>query len=95
MIQEFLAFLQWYNVVWVAVWLIIASKVTDLVNSLVEDVVTPLILNPVFKRLHIDKLEDMSYNGVLYWKALAKLLSFIVVALLIFILVKNFDLPQK
>jgi len=56
---------------------------------LIEDVVTPLLLAPVFKRLKIEKLEDMSYNGVLYGKAIAKLISFIVVAVLVFFFIKK------
>ena len=93
--QEFMIFLQWYNVIWVAVWLIIASKVSEIVTSLVEDLFTPLLLSPVFKKLHIDKLEDLSWRWVLYGKLLAKVISFIVVALIIFILVKNIWLPTK
>lgn len=93
--QQFMSFLQWYNVIWVAVWLIIAAKVNELVSSLIEDLITPLVLSPLFKKLHIDKLEDMSWNWVLYGKVIAKLISFVIIALLIFSLVKNLWLPTK
>lgn len=91
--SEFTAFLQEYNVVGIAVWLVMAAKVNEFVSSLIEDVITPLILNPVFKRLKIDKLEDMSANGVLYGKAIAKLISFIVVALIVFFFIRKMWLP--
>jgi len=87
--NEFIGFLQDFNVIGIAVGLVMAAKVNEFVNSLIEDVVTPLLLAPVFKRLKIEKLEDMSYNGVLYGKAIAKLISFIVVAVLVFFFIKK------
>jgi len=91
--NEFIGFLQDFNVIGIAVGLVMAAKVNEFVNSLIEDVVTPLLLAPVFKRLKIEKLEDMSYNGVLYGKAIAKLISFIVVAVLVFFFIKKVWLP--
>ena len=87
--SEFIVFLQEYNVVGIAVGLVMAAKVNEFVSSLIEDVITTLLLAPVFKKLGIDKLDDMSYCGVLYGKALAKLISFIVVALLVFFFIKK------
>ena len=87
--SEFIVFLQEYNVVGIAVGLVMAAKVNEFVSSLIEDVITPLLLAPVFKKLGIDKLDDMSYCGVLYGNALAKLISFIVVALLVFFFIKK------
>ncbi len=93
--QEFMAFLDQYQVIGVAIGLIIAAKVNDLVSTVVEDVVTPAILSPVLKRLHLDKLEDLSWNGILYGKALAKLITFLVVAVLVFICIKQLGVPAK
>jgi large conductance mechanosensitive channel len=74
-----MAFLNQYGVIGVAIGLIIAAKVNDLVGTIVEDVVTPAILSPVLKKLQLDKLEDLSWNGILYGKAIAKFITFIVV----------------
>lgn len=93
--SDFVLFLQEFNVVGIAVGLVMAAKVNEFVNSLIEDVVTPLLLAPVFKKLNIEKLEDMSYNGILYGKAIAKLISFIVVAVLVFFFIKKMWLPTS
>jgi large conductance mechanosensitive channel len=93
--QEFMAFLNQYQVIGVAIGLIIAAKVNDLIGTIVEDVITPAVLSPLLKRLHLDKLEDLSWNGVLYGKALAKLVTFLVVGLLVFIVVKQLGVETK
>ena len=90
-----MAFMDQYQVIGIAIGLIIAAKVNDLVGTLVEDVITPGVLSPVLKRLHLDKLEDLSWNGILYGKALAKLITFLVVAILVFIVVKQLGVETK
>lgn len=81
-------FIATYNVVWVAIGLLIATKVGELTKSFIEDFITPLILSPIFKKLKIDKLEDLSRRWVLYGKLIARLIDFIIVALIIFLIVK-------
>jgi len=86
--EEFMEFIAQNNVLWVAIWLLIATKVWELTKSLIEDFVTPLIFTPILKKLKIDKLEDLSWRWVLYWKLLARAIDFIVVALFVFFVIK-------
>ena len=86
--QEFMDFVAQNNVIGVAIWLLIATKVWELTKSLIEDFVTPLIFSPILKRLKIEKLEDLSWRGVLYWKLLARVIDFIIVALVVFLVIK-------
>ena len=86
--QEFIDFIAQNNVVWVAIWLLIATKVGEWTKSFIEDFVTPLIFSPILKKLKIDKLEDLSWRWVLYWKLLARTIDFIVVALVVFLVIK-------
>lgn len=97
MLADFLNFLSAYNILWVAIGLLIATKVGELVKSLIEDLVTPLLLNPLLKKMKVEKLKDLSRRGVLYGKLLASLIDFVVVAILIFALVKStgLSLPAK
>jgi large conductance mechanosensitive channel len=81
-------FIATYNVIWVAIWLLIATKVGEWTKSFIEDFITPLILTPLFKKLKIDKLEDLSWRWVLYGKLIARTIDFIIIALLIFFVVK-------
>ena len=78
-----------YNIIWVAIWLLIATKVWEWTKSFIEDFITPLILTPIFKRLKIDKLEDLSWKWVLYGKLIARTIDFIIIALLVFFVVKK------
>ncbi len=84
----FMDFLSQYNVIGVAVWLLIATKVGALVSSVIDDLVTPLILAPVLKRLKVKKIEDLSYKGILYGKIIAQCIDFFITALIIFLFVK-------
>ena len=86
--QEFMDFVAQNNVIGVAIWLLIATKVWELTKSLIEDFVTPLIFSPILKKLKIEKLEDLSWRGVLYGKLLARAIDFIIVALVIFFVIK-------
>ena len=87
--EEFMEFIATYNVIWVAIWLLIATKVGEWTKSFIEDFVTPLIFSPILKKLKIDKLEDLSWRWVLYWKLLARTIDFIVVALVVFLVIKS------
>lgn len=92
---EFILFIETYNIFGVAVGLLIATKVADFTKSIVEDLVTPLIFKPLFKKLKIDKLEDLSYKGILYGKVLARCIDFAITAFCIFLLVKYMNLTLK
>lgn len=85
---DFGAFLSEYNVIGIAVWLVIASQVTALVANIIDDLVTPLILAPIFKKMKVENLEELSRNGVLYGKVLSGLIKFLIIAFLVFLVVK-------
>ncbi len=88
MLGQFLEFLAEYNVVGMAIGLLIAAKVGELVKGIVEDLITPLIFTRLFKKLKIEKLEDLSRGGILYGKVLARLIDFFIVAFFVFLVIK-------
>jgi large conductance mechanosensitive channel len=88
MYTEFIDFILKYNVIWVAVGLIVAAKVGELVKSLVDDLITPLLLNPALKKLKVDNIKQLSWWGILYGKLLAACIDFLIVAFLVFLVVK-------
>ncbi len=90
-----MAFLEQYNVVGMAVWLLVATKVGALVKGLVEDLVTPLLLNPLFTKLKVKNLEGLAFQGILYGKTLALLIDFLVTAFLVFMLIKYMNIAIK
>ncbi len=92
---DFMQFVADYNVIWVAIWLLIATKVGEWTKSFIEDFVTPLIFAPILKKLKIDKLENLSRRWVLYGKLLARTIDFIVVALIVFFIIKWIGVEAK
>jgi len=95
MISEFMTFLGTYNVIGVTIGLILATKVADVTKSLVEDLITPAIFAPLLKKLKIEKLEDLSFRGILYGKVLARIIDFIIVAFCLFLVVKYMNITIK
>lgn len=95
MISEFMTFLETYNVIGVTIGLILATKVADVTKSLVEDLITPAIFAPLLKKLKIEKLEDLSFRGILYGKVLARIIDFVIVAFCLFLVVKYMNITVK
>ncbi|WP_343604617.1 large conductance mechanosensitive channel protein MscL [Fluviicola sp.] len=91
MLKEFRSFIMRGNVVDLAVAVIIGAAFSAIVSSLVADIITPLILNPVMKKLQITDLQNLSWNGVLYGKFIAAVINFLVVAFCIFMIVKGMN----
>jgi len=88
MLKEFMTFLSQYNVVGIAVWLLIATKVWTLVKWIIEDLITPLILQPILKKLKVDTIEELSYKWILYGKVMSTLIDFLITAFLVFLFIK-------
>jgi large conductance mechanosensitive channel len=91
MLKEFRAFILRGNVVDLAVAVIIGAAFGAIVSSLVADIITPLLLNPVMEKLHVHKLEEVAWHGVLYGKFIATVINFVVVAFVIFLMVKGMN----
>lgn len=83
------------NVVDLAVAVIIGSAFSAIVGSLVADIITPLILKPALESSGVDKLENLSWNGVLFGKFLSTVINFLIVAFCIFIIVKIMNQFKK
>jgi large conductance mechanosensitive channel len=87
--KEFLTFLKNYGIIGLAIAVIIGGKLNLLVTSLVNDLITPVILQPALNAAGVSRLAQLSYNGILYGKVLAALLDFMVVALIVFLFAKK------
>jgi len=96
MISEFKDFIAKGNAMDLAVGVIIGGAFGAIVNSLVGDVITPALLNPALKAAHVDNLADLKTDGgILYGKFLAAIISFLVIAFVIFIIVKGINNMKK
>lgn len=96
MLKEFKAFAMRGNVVDLAVGVIIGAAFGTIVNSLINDVITPLLLKPALDAAQLSKLEDLTALGaVKYGKFLAATINFVIVAFVLFLIVKGMNAAQK
>jgi large conductance mechanosensitive channel len=96
MISEFKEFIAKGNAMDLAVGVIIGAAFGKIVTSLVEDVITPALLNPALKAAKVEDLASLKTDGgILYGKFLAAIIGFIVIAFVIFLLVKGINSMKK
>lgn len=88
MIKELKEFLFKGNVLDLAVAVVIGAAFKAIIDSLVADVVTPLILNPVLKAAGVSKIAELVWNGVKYGSFIAAVINFIIVGTTLFLVVK-------
>ncbi|MBF5027802.1 large conductance mechanosensitive channel protein MscL [Planobacterium oryzisoli] len=88
-VQEFKAFAFKGNVIDLAVGVIIGAAFGKIVSSLVEDVITPLLLNPALKAAGAEDIAKLTWNGVAYGNFLSAVISFLCIALVLFWLIKG------
>lgn len=93
--KEFKDFALKGNVMDLAVGVIIGGAFGKIVGSLVEDVITPLLLTPALKAAGVDKIENWAPGGIFWGKFLGAVLSFIVIAFVIFMMVKAMNSMKK
>lgn len=87
-VKEFKEFAFKGNVVDLAVAVIIGAAFGKIVTSLVADVITPLLLNPALKAAGADKIGALSWHGVMYGNFLSAVISFLLVAVVLFLIIQ-------
>jgi large conductance mechanosensitive channel len=95
LIKEFKEFATKGNVVELAVAVIIGGAFGKIVNSLVEDIITPVILKPALEAAGAANIETWAPGGVLLGKFIAAILSFIVIAFVLFLIIKSMNNMKK
>ena len=95
MLKELKAFLLRGNVVDLAVAVIIGAAFGAIVTSFVNDISTPLILNPALKAAGVKKIAELTWNGVAYGSFLSAVINFIVIGTVLFFIVKAAEKAQN
>lgn len=88
MIKELKEFLFKANVLDLAVAVVIGAAFNAIVTSLVEDVITPLFLNPALKAAGVEKIAELSWHGVAYGSFLSAVINFLIVGTTLFFIAK-------
>lgn len=87
--KEFREFALKGNVIDLAVGVVIGAAFNSIVKSLVDDIITPLILTPLLERAGLKDIQDLTWGaGVKYGNFLSNILSFLIVAFALFLIVK-------
>jgi large conductance mechanosensitive channel len=76
------------NIVDLAVAVIIGAAFGKIVTSFIEDIVTPVILQPALKAARVEDLARLTFNGIKYGSFLAAVLNFIVIAFILFLIIR-------
>ena len=95
MLKDLKAFLLRGNVVDLAVGVIIASAFGAIVTSFVNDIITPLLLNPALKAAKIERIAQLSWNGVAYGNFLSAVINCLVVGTVLFFVIKAMEKAQS
>lgn len=96
MIQEFKEFAMKGNVVELAVAVIIGGAFGKIVSSLIDDVITPLLLKPALDAAHLSKLEDLTVMGsVKYGMFLSSVINFVIISFILFLVIKGMNAANK
>jgi len=94
-IKDFKAFIAKGNVVDLAVAVIIGAAFGAIVSSLVDDIITPLLLTPALKAVGAENISQLKWGEVKYGNFLAAVIKFIVIALVIFSMIKTLSAMHK
>ncbi|MFA5974084.1 MAG: large conductance mechanosensitive channel protein MscL [Lentimicrobiaceae bacterium] len=94
-IKEFKDFIMKGNVVDLAIAVIIGGAFGAIVNSLIADVITPLLLNPALEAAGVKDIAALTWGAVKYGNFLSAVISFLVIAFVLFMLIKGFNATKK
>jgi large conductance mechanosensitive channel len=96
MIKEFKEFAMKGNVIDLAIGIVIGAAFGKIVNSLIEDVITPLLLQPALKAAHLTNLHELTaFGSVKYGLFLSAVINFVIVAFVLFMIIKAMNAAKK
>ncbi len=87
-ITEFKQFAMKGNMVDLAIGVVMGAAFGKIIDSLVGDVITPLLLSPALKAAGVEDLASWHPGGIYWGKFLSAVLSFIVIAFVLFLIIK-------
>jgi large conductance mechanosensitive channel len=93
--SDFWKFLAQGNVIDLAVAVIIGGAFGKIIDSLIKDIITPLILSPVLAAAGAKDLESWAPHGIKWGVFLSSIISFVVIALVIFVILQALERTKK
>jgi large conductance mechanosensitive channel len=90
-LADFKAFIMNGNVLDLAVAVVIGAAFGKIVTSLLEDVITPALLKPAMDAAGAKNLSELVSGTIKYGNFLSAVLNFIIIAFVIFVLIKSIE----
>ncbi|MFT4155673.1 large conductance mechanosensitive channel protein MscL [Parafilimonas sp.] len=94
-LKEFKEFAVKGNVVDLAVAVIIGGAFGKIITSLVDDIITPAILTPALKAANLEDIAQLKWGSVKYGNFLSAIISFIIIALCLFLIIKAINATKN
>jgi len=95
MMKEFKEFVMRGNVIDLAVGVIIGGAFNKIVSSLIEDVITPLMLKPLLEAAQVSTLQEYAWHGAKIGLFLSSVITFILTAFVLFMIIKGMNAAKK
>jgi large conductance mechanosensitive channel len=76
------------NVIELSVAVVIGAAFSGIVSSLVEDVITPLILTPATNAAGVADIDKLAWGTIKYGKSLAAIIKFVLIAFVLFLVIQ-------
>jgi len=95
MIKEFKEFATKGNVVDLAVAVVIGAAFGAIISSLVDDVITPLLLTPALKAIDAQDIDKLVWGSVKYGRFISAVIKFIVIAFVLFMIIKAMNSMKR
>ena len=95
MLKEFKDFVMRGNVLDLAVAVVIGAAFSAIVSSLVEHIITPLLLTPALKAANLQDIDKLTWGAVKYGSFLSAVIKFLIIAFILFLIVKFFKSLEK
>ena len=94
-VKEFKEFAMKGNVIDLAIGVVIGGAFGKIVASLIDDVITPLILKPALDAANLSNIADLKIGAIKYGSFLSNIISFIIVAIVLFMIIKGMNKMKK
>lgn len=95
-ISEFKEFAMKGNVIDLAIGVVIGGAFGKIVSSLIDDVITPLLLKPALEAANLTEIEQLTaFGGVKYGVFMSAVINFIIVAFILFLIIKGINRMKK
>src|ERR1700758_5195637 len=94
-VKEFKEFALKGNVIDLVIGVVIGGAFGKIVSSLIDDVITPLILKPALDAANLSNIADLKIGAIKYGSFLSNIISFIIVAFALFLIIKGMNASKK